>query len=78
MDREMIWYQTRVLTENGTQYFKPVRSREQAEKMMDNHRNSFQGDYASYEIIKMKQHVSSVDFDDEGTPQPNYHFMVQG
>ena len=74
----MIWYQTRVLTENGTQYFPIVRSREQAERMQDKHRNSFQGDFASYEIVKLKQHIASVDFDDEGTPQPNYHFMVQG
>ena len=76
MDREIIWYQTRVLTENGTQRFKPVRSREQAERIQDNHRNSFKGDYASYEIIKMKQHIASVDFDDEGKPVPNYHLMT--
>ena len=76
MDREMIWYQARVLTENGTQFFEPVRSREQAEGMMDNHRNSFRGDYASYEVIKMKQVIESVDYDDEGKPTPNYHLMT--
>jgi len=76
MDREMIWYQARVLTENGTQFFKPVRSREQAESMMDEHRSNYLGDWASYTVVKMKQIVSDVDFDDKGSPQPNYHLMT--
>tara|TARA_R110002051_G_C8503271_1_gene465164 strand:+ start:188 stop:421 length:234 start_codon:yes stop_codon:yes gene_type:complete len=76
MDKEMIWYQARVLTENGTQLFKPVRSREQADAMTDKHRDNYMGDYASYTIIKMKQVVSEMEFDDDGRPNPNYHLIT--
>lgn len=72
----MIWYQARVLTENGTQLFKPVRSREQADAMTDKHRDNYMGDYASYTIIKMKQVVSEMEFDDDGRPNPNYHLIT--
>jgi hypothetical protein len=72
MDKEMIWYQARILTENGTQLFKHVQSREQAEAMINKHRYNFTGDHATYKIIKMKQQLHSIDSDDSGSLIPNW------
>ena len=68
----MIWYQGRILTENGTKYFKPVRSLEQSRAMMKSHRDNYKGDFACYKIVKMKQILHDVNSDDSGSLHPDW------
>ena len=68
----MIWYQGRVLTENGTQRFKPVHSLEQARAMLKSHRDNYTGDFATYRIVKMKQILKDINSDDSGTLSPDW------